>query len=87
MHSIPPGRHIEIRYEDLVARPKATVEAVYAALDLGDFTPVGGAIDAYLATLGEHKPNTFTLGRADRQAIEGRWSAYFDRFGYERSPR
>ena len=84
---IPPGRHVEIRYEDLISRPKATVDAVYAALDLGDFAPVGRAIDAYLATLGQYRPNTFTLRDCDRRAVEERWSAYFDRFGYERSPR
>jgi hypothetical protein len=83
---IPQGRHVEIRYEDLVSDPRATLEAIYAALDLGDFRPVGQEVDAYLTRLGQHEPNSFTLEDSQRQVVRERWSAYFDRFGYERDP-
>jgi hypothetical protein len=81
-HLIPSGRLVEMRYEDLVDDPKGAVASIYAGLDLGDFEPIGGALDTYLAGLGDHRPNGHRLSEAEHAAIVDRWAFYFRRFGY-----
>ena len=37
---VPPGRLIDVRYEDLVADPVGKMRDIYRRLDLGDFAEV-----------------------------------------------
>ena len=41
-HVIPEGRLIELRYEDLIKDPIATLRDIYARLDIGDFAAAEG---------------------------------------------
>ena len=51
-HVIPKGRLIELRYEDLIKDPIATLRDIYARLDIGDFSAAEGA-DAGLSRRAE----------------------------------
>ncbi len=80
--AVPPGRLVEVRYEELVANPKATLARIYSDLGLGDFAPVVPRMESFLGSVGGHKARQHNLSDIDRRAVAGRWSAYFERFGY-----
>lgn len=82
--AVPPGRLVEIRYEDLVENPVQVLGEVYRGLGLGDFAVAKKAIEAYLSGLGPHKARSYRITRAEREAILDRWSFYFERFGYDK---
>ena len=81
---IPPGRLIEIRYEDLDARPMAKLEDIYKTLELGDFERVRGVFESYLESLGNYEKNKFEFPPEIVDTVNQNWDFAFDAFGYER---
>lgn len=79
---IPRGNHVEIAYEDLVARPVETLAQVYEALGLGDFARVAPAIQARLGDRAAHQVARYADDAAARAVTDRHWAAYRDRFGY-----
>lgn len=82
--SLDASRLVEIRYEDLVESPVATLQHVYESLRLADFEPVRGAIEAWAET--EHRtyqPNRHRLDPSSEAIIRDAWSDYFSLYGYE----
>lgn len=79
---IPPGRLIDIRYEELAADPIGTMRQVYERLGLGDFCQVEPALRQQTAKARDYQTNKYQLppGVADR--VRGRWAPYFQRYGY-----
>ena len=53
--SIPEGRLIELRYEDFIKDPIATMRDIYARLDIGDFA-AGRSADASLSRRAKGAP-------------------------------
>ncbi|MFT5444181.1 MAG: hypothetical protein ACI8W3_003236 [Myxococcota bacterium] len=81
---IPDGRLIEVRYEDLDARPMAKLEEIYKGLELGDFEKVRGTLEAYLESLGSYEKNKFEFPADVINTVNENWDFAFDAFGYER---
>ena len=79
---IPEGNLAELSYEDLIADPKAQLRGIYDQLDLGDFTAVETALDAYLQETGDYKTNRYELPDDIREKVSKRWAAYAERYGY-----
>jgi hypothetical protein len=79
---VPPGRLIDVRYEDLVADPVDQMRDVYERLDLGDFWAVETAIAEYAAKSHDYKTNKYTLPPEVADRVRGRWAPYFQRYGY-----
>ncbi len=82
LHLIPPGRLIEMRYEDLAEKPEEAVATIYGGLGLGDFEEIRPIVRGYLAGLGAHRAKEHRLSETERAAIVQRWEFYFRRFGY-----
>ncbi|MCG8651778.1 MAG: sulfotransferase [Pirellulales bacterium] len=82
---IPEGHLAEIRYEELVAEPKAALRDLYDKLSLGDFTRSEAAVDGYLAATRDYQTNDYDLTDEQRRRIMESWAPYFARFGYGRS--
>jgi len=81
--SIPPGNYCEVRYDELVADTVGVMQEVYRKLDLGGFSDVRPAIEAYLEKNKGYQTNKFKqLSLELRQQIATRWKAYADRYGY-----
>ncbi len=81
--TVDDGRIVDIRYEDLVADPVATLEHVYRSLRLSDFDSVRPIIEAW--SKDEHrsyKANRHQLSQTEQAAIESAWKHYFESFGY-----
>lgn len=81
---IPPGRLVELRYEDLMANPLGEIERVYESLGLGGFTEARPAMERYLATLRDYKPSTAEASPEIRAKVDEHWGDTVERYGYGR---
>ncbi len=79
---IPPEQISDVRYEDLIADPIGQVRRLYDELDLGDFDTVQPALEAYLSTQKDYKPNRHELPAALKAEIDRRWAGYKEKYGY-----
>ena len=79
-----PGELHEVRYEDLVADPEGRLAEAYAALDLGDFEAVRGAVRA--ETRRPYRTNTYHHDPAVVAEVARRWKPFIDRYGYAAPP-
>ncbi len=77
-------RHLcDVRYEDLVKDPVATVARVYEQLGLKNFEKLRPKIEAYAAAQKDYKTNKHELDEPLKEEIRRRWAGYFERYGYE----
>jgi hypothetical protein len=81
-HLIPPDRLIELRYEDLIKDPLATLRDIYARLDIGDFASAEAPMQAYLDTQKEHRVSEYEMPLELKRKIVDRLGPYIDRFSY-----
>jgi hypothetical protein len=79
---IPPGRLIDIRYEELAADPIGTMRQVYQRLSLGDFAEVEPALLRNTMRTRDYKTNKYSLPPEVADRVRGRWAPYFQRYGY-----
>lgn len=80
---VGPHRLIDVRYEDLVTDPVATLQSIYTTLKLADFAAVQPVIESWVET--EHRgyqPNRHELPPEQEAKIREAWHEYFDRYGY-----
>ncbi|MEX2188921.1 MAG: sulfotransferase [Pirellulales bacterium] len=80
---LDPSAVCDVRYEDLVADPVGEVRRVYEQLDLGDYAGVEPKIAAYAAREKNYRTNVHNLDETLKTRIRERWSAYFEKYGYE----
>jgi hypothetical protein len=82
---VPPGRFHELRYEDLIARPRDEMQKLYEVLDLGDFEVVQPHLERFWQEQSGYQTNRYpTLSDEVRAEITRRWGAVIDRYGYQR---
>jgi hypothetical protein len=79
---IPPQQISDVRYEDLIADPIGQVRRLYDELDLGDFDTVRPALEQYLSTQKDYKPNRHELPAELKAEIDRRWGSYQQKYGY-----
>jgi hypothetical protein len=78
---------VELRYEQLIEDPKASLRQVYRQLDLGDFSRVEPAIDAHLDEVKNYRANRYSSDESRSAELHAAWGRYFQEFGYESRPR
>lgn len=79
---IPASHIVDVRYEDLVADPVATVGGAYEHLQLGDFSKVQPRIAARFAADNQYQVNEHRINPAMEAAVLQHWGAYAQRYGY-----
>ena len=79
---IPPGRLVEVRYEDLVGDLVGGVKVVYDALRLGGFDAVRPKVEAYAARTEGYATNVYDLTPEQRAAVAARWGDLIAAQGY-----
>lgn len=79
---IPPGRLIDVRYEELAADPVGTMRQIYQRLGLGDFADVEPALLRHTLKTRDYKTNKYTLPPDVADRVRGRWAPYFQRYDY-----
>jgi hypothetical protein len=79
---IPPGRLVDVRYEDLAADPVGTMRKIYERLNLGEFSEVEPALQREAMKTRDYKTNKYSLPPDVADRVRGRWAPYFQRYGY-----
>jgi len=80
---VDPQRICDVRYEDLVRDPRGQMRQIYERLELGDFEPVAGAVEAYFGQRADYRPSRYQLTPQQHAAVTQRWLPYMQRYGYE----
>jgi hypothetical protein len=80
--ALPPGRFIELRYDDVMAQPLAALERAWAELGLGDFEAHRGAFEAYAAAQARFEPNRFGKDAAAAGLVREQLGDWCERLGY-----
>ena len=79
---IPAGRLVELRYEDMIKDPLATMADLYTRLDIGDFANAEAPMRAYLEAQAEHRISEYEMPPELKRNVIERLGPYIDRFGY-----
>ncbi len=80
--ALPENQLAEIRFEDLIQSPAATLEQVYQQLELGDFDTARPAVEQYFADRKGHRTNPVELDAELMAEIDSHWQPYAEAFGY-----
>jgi hypothetical protein len=80
---IAPERFCDVRYEDLLAGPRAAMEQIYERLQLEGFAAVAPAMDQYFRDRADYQTNRFALTPQQHEQITRRWRGYIEQYGYE----
>jgi hypothetical protein len=81
-HLIPKDRLIEMRYEDFVKDPIASMRDIYKRLDIPGFEAAEAPMRAFIAERSEHKVSRYEMPAALKRKVVERLKPYIDRFGY-----
>ena len=82
--AIPKGQLAELRYEELVADPVATLRRVYGDVGIDGFDGVHPKIESYLDSIKSYKTNRYTqLAPEITARIRTEWSRTFAAWGYD----
>jgi len=80
---IPPGRLVELRYEDLASDPVAAVRRVYEGFGWDSFASTLPAVERYARRSQGYRKNEFASLAGDQiAAVRAVWRPFFDRHGY-----
>ena len=73
-HLIPKDRLVEMRYEDFVKDPIASMRDIYRRLDIPGFDQAEAPMRAFLAERSEHKVSRYELPAALKRKVVERLS-------------
>ena len=80
---INPQRLIDVRYEDLVYDPVATMKQIYETLRLSDFESVEPILRQWVDSKHQaYQTNQHQLDPSTAEKIQSAWRDYFERYGY-----
>jgi hypothetical protein len=80
---IPPGRLVEVRYEDFVTDLVGGTQAIYAGLGLGEFDRVRPKVEAYAANSRNYETNKYPITDELKAKVRERWGPIIDQQGYD----
>jgi hypothetical protein len=81
-HLIPKDHLVELRYEDFVEDPIATMGNIYAKLGIEGFAEAEGPMREFLGERSEHQVSRYELPEPLKRKVITRLKPYIDRFGY-----
>jgi omega-hydroxy-beta-dihydromenaquinone-9 sulfotransferase len=84
---VEPSRICDIRYEQLISNPVASLRQIYEHLNLGDFERVLPKIEQSMQQRRGHKSNRHELPSETKSEIGRRWADYCQRYGYSTPSR
>jgi hypothetical protein len=84
-HLIPENHLVELRYEDFVKDPVATMRDIYAKLGIEGFAKAEGPMREFLDERSEHQVSRYELPKSLKRKVIVRLKPYIDRFGYRES--
>jgi omega-hydroxy-beta-dihydromenaquinone-9 sulfotransferase len=84
-HLIPKDHLVELRYEDFVEDPIATMGNIYAKLGIEGFAEAEGPMREFLGERSEHQVSRYELPEPLKRKVITRLKPYIDRFGYRQA--
>jgi len=81
-HLIPEDRLVEIRYEDLVKDPIASMRDIYQRLGIPKFDEAEGPMRAILTDRSDHRVSSYRLPKDIARKVADRLKPFIDRYGY-----
>ena len=81
---VPDNQIIDIRYEELVSDPIATLRSIYDHFGIADFDSVVDQLTTYCDQQKNYQPNQYHLEQEDEEKVHLRWGKYFECYGYSR---
>ena len=84
-HLIPEGRLVELRYEDFVKDPVATMRDIYRRLDIEGFEQADAPMREFVGERKEHRVSRYELPEKLKRKVIDRLKPYIDRFGYRQA--
>ncbi len=81
-HLIPEDRLVEIRYEDLVKDPIASMRDIYQRLGIPKFDEAEGPMRAILTDRSDHRVSSYRLPKDIARKVVDRLKPFIDRYGY-----
>jgi len=82
--SLAAEEFFELRYEDLVNDPAATMRGIYDHFGLGGWSEMQPRLEQYLAGLRGYETNKYRLTAEQRSEIDRRWGDVIRRYGYDK---
>lgn len=79
---IPDSHFVDLRFEDLEARPLQEIERIYRYLELGEFDPSRADFERYLASIQGFQKTSHAEQADDCSIVETHCRDVLDRFGY-----
>jgi hypothetical protein len=79
---IPPGRLVEVRYEDFVKDLVGGTKAIYDGLHLDGWDTVRPKVEAYAAGSKNYETNKYPLTDELKAKVRERWGDIIERQGY-----
>jgi hypothetical protein len=76
----------QVRYEDLVEDPTATVQSIYTQLELGDFEAVRPKVEAFFEAKKDYRRKQYEFDPELRRKIVDRWGEHIQALGYPLEP-
>ncbi|HET6883264.1 MAG TPA: sulfotransferase [Pirellulales bacterium] len=83
---IDSDRFCEVRYEELVRDPIASMRTIYEKLGLDAFDSVLPALEQYVAATEGYQTNRYEISDEARQEVSQRWADFIRRYGYSPEP-
>ena len=80
--AIPDTDIIDLRYEDITARPLDEIERAYTALSLGDFETVRPMLERMTAANKDYRTNKYSPSEQQHEFVESNFGEYIQRYGY-----
>jgi hypothetical protein len=84
-HLIPEGRLVELRYEDFVKDPVATMRDIYRLLDIEGFEQADAPMREFVGERKEYRVSRYELPEKLKRKVIDRLKPYIDRFGYRQA--
>lgn len=79
---LAPSRICDVKYEDLIADPVATLRRAYECLAIEGFEEIAPQIAESMQRRKNHQTNRHSLPDELRREIRRRWNLYFESYGY-----
>ena len=79
---IPASQYTEVRYEELANNPVESLQEIYDALAIPDFSKTLPAVSTYLESREGYQTNRYSVDAQTQGRIKERWADFSERYGY-----
>ena len=79
---IPASQYTEVRYEELANNPVESLQKIYDALAIPDFSKTLPAVSTYLESREGYQTNRYSVDVRTQGRIKERWADFSEPYGY-----